>query len=80
MNHFSPSTLVLDEMADLALYQNFRKTLKQPELIRLFDKLILEEKKHVAFWYFIKLTSPHRKAALKSTKYVYSKYKMTPFW
>ncbi len=50
MNHFSPSTLVLDEMADLALYQNFRKNLRQPELIRLFDTLIIEEKKHVAFW------------------------------
>ena len=50
MKHFSPSTLVLDELADLTLYENFRTRVTQPELIRLFDHLILEEKKHVAFW------------------------------
>ncbi len=44
------STLVLDEMADLALYQQFRRLASQPELCRLFDRLIVEEQKHVAFW------------------------------
>lgn len=50
MSEISSSTLVLDEMADLALYQRFRTLTTQPELTRLFDRLIVEEKKHVAFW------------------------------
>lgn len=50
MKPTSVATLVLDEMADLALYERFRQTANQPELIRLFDRLIAEEKKHVAFW------------------------------
>ncbi len=50
MKSFSPETLVLDELADLTLYQNFRQTIGLPELERLFDRLIREEKKHVAFW------------------------------
>ncbi|MBP9762982.1 VIT1/CCC1 transporter family protein [Patescibacteria group bacterium] len=49
-SHFSPATLVLDEMADLALYETYRSYVRQPELIKLFDRLIVEEKKHVAFW------------------------------
>jgi VIT1/CCC1 family predicted Fe2+/Mn2+ transporter len=50
MHSFSPTALVLDEMADLALYQQFRKHVSQPALVQLFDRLIAEEKKHVAFW------------------------------
>ncbi len=50
MKSLSVATLVLDEMADLALYERFRQAASQPELVRLFDRLILEEKKHVAFW------------------------------
>lgn len=61
MKHFSPATLVLDELADLTLYENFRKRVIQPELIRLFDHLILEEKKHVAFW---RKKAPHAPISL----------------
>jgi predicted membrane protein (TIGR00267 family) len=50
VSHFSPATLVLDEMADLALYETYRAYVRRPELIKLFDHLIAEEKKHVAFW------------------------------
>lgn len=50
MKSISVATLVLDEMADLALYERFRQAATQPELVQLFDRLIIEEKKHVAFW------------------------------
>ncbi len=50
MVSFSPTALVLDEMADLALYERYRAIVSQPELIHLFDRLIKEEQKHVAFW------------------------------
>jgi len=50
MSSLSTTTLLLDEMADLALYERFREAATQPELIRLFDRLVAEEKKHVAFW------------------------------
>lgn len=50
MFSFEPTVLVLDEMADLSLYEHYRRIVTQPELVRLFDHLILEERKHVAFW------------------------------
>lgn len=50
MSSFDPTVLVLDEMADLSLYEHYRSYVSHPELTRLFDHLILEERKHVAFW------------------------------
>lgn len=68
MSSFSPTTLVLDEMADLALYQRYRAFVAQPELIRLFDRLITEEEKHVAFWRKRAKEAPTRLNAARSLK------------
>ena len=50
MQHALVSSLVLDEMADLALYRNFLRSVKHPELIRVFGQLIKAEEGHVEFW------------------------------
>lgn len=50
MSHSLPSSLVLDEMADLALYRNYHQLVRHPELVRVFSQLIEAEEGHVAFW------------------------------
>ena len=51
MNQATFTALVLDEMADLALYRKYHHLVRhKKELHGLFDTLITTEEKHVAFW------------------------------